>query len=448
MSDRWTIGGLVVCVAVVGLCGLGNALACGERLEQTRYAWFDSWDAYSEAGVVRAGDGFAARGFWATYGLPNTGHGPRFRDLGLTGPSGALAGESIYHGDPPGTYWVTGIAFSLGGGGQIVRARLVPILLGVIAVGAFAWTLARVMGPTRALIVLVLSLATPMFTNMVHGLYYHGYALSLLLLQIAVLAPWFATPRPIGMASRLAALGGLGFAQGWLSYTYCGVVALAAIPIALLFTPPDQPIAWKRVWACVAVSGGGFVMAHALHFGQSVLYFGDLGLAFDEYLYRSNKTYWLNDGEMAQSLRWQVRLVGLRDMIEAYARWTHLGGPMAIVIVVAALAAIVLERVTARVPPHWRLHVSSAVTARQVIGSLAALLAANVWVILKPHHAIAHMSVTARTMILFHLYCALLLASALEVHLGPSESAWGAFRPGRSLSGKREGHDGGPVLVA
>src|SRR5262249_20825519 len=127
MFDRIAVGGLVACVGVVALCGLANAVAGGEVLEVDRYTPANSLDAYSQAGVIRAAERFASDGFAVTYGLPDVAYGPRFPRLGLTGPSGPLAGETVYHGDPPGTYWIAGALFRPSGDGVLRRMRMAPI---------------------------------------------------------------------------------------------------------------------------------------------------------------------------------------------------------------------------------------------------------------------------------------------------------------------------------
>jgi hypothetical protein len=425
MIDRIAVGGLVACVGVVALCGLANAIACGEVLEGDRYTLANSLDAYSEAGVIRAAERFASDGFAVTYGLPDVAYGPRFPRLGLTGPSGPLAGETVYHGDPPGTYWIAGALYRPSGDGVLRRMRMAPIAVAVVATGTFAWALARTMGPTRALIVLVLCLSAPMFTNMSHSLYYHGYGLSLLLMQIAVLVRWFASGGLARPVPYLTALGVIGFTQGWLSYAYCGVVTFAAVPIALLLTPAGRPVPWARLLAAVAAPGAAFVAAHGLHFGQSLMYYGNFDNVIDEYIYRSNKIYWLEAAGVDQGSPWTVRLFGMRELIENFGRWTHLGGPVAFLVAAATLAAIVVRRLSVAIRPGWRVEVVSSVTSRQAIGTLAALAAACVWAVLKPHHMIAHKSVTGRAMFLPYVCCAILLATALEVRFRASPHSTG-----------------------
>ena len=133
-----------------------------------------------------------------------------------------------------------------------------------------------------------------MFTAYTQGLHYQGYALSLLLLELALVMN-VMSQRAHASPGALAGLLLLGFLQGWMSWDYCFLVTFAPLPVALLATPVGSPIPWRNVLAqCVAV-GSGFTAAVALHFTQSALYFGDLRTAIEEYTFRSNKLYGVAD---------------------------------------------------------------------------------------------------------------------------------------------------------
>jgi hypothetical protein len=377
----------------------------------------DPLDGLSEATVVRAAEQFAAEGFWVHWGLPNVGYGTRFPGIGLTQASGIRSEESVYHGDPPGPHWLAGLGFRLWGSERLVLTRLIPAGVGITAVVVFASALARTLGPARAVFAYALCLATPMFTNMTHSLYYHGYTHGLLLCQLAMLLRMFSGDGSARVGS-LIGLGWLGFAQGWMSYAYCGPVAFAALPIALVITPADRALPWRQVLAAILVPGFGFVLAHLLHFGQSVLYFGDLEVAIKEQLYRASKTYWIAGTFWRDKPHWMIILLGLRMMAEAFLRWTHIAAPTSLLVLGATVAALTLSRIFWIVRPRWWFAVTFAVGLRQAVGVFLAFAAAVVWVFLKPHHAVCHMSVVGRTLILPVIACAILLAVAVKVRRG------------------------------
>ena len=163
-----------------------------------------------------------------------------------------------------------------------------------------------------------------MFTLLAHDIHYKGYALSLLLIQIILLMKVLG-PSGTGRSSAatVAGLFLLGFWQGYLSFDHCFVVALAAVPIALVVTPNSRPIPIRSLLFLCAAPGLGFVLM--LHFAQSVAYLEGIRAALDEYAFRSAKTYAAKD---LVELRFRVAVdaMGLVMYACAYLRWNHLFG--------------------------------------------------------------------------------------------------------------------------
>lgn len=378
-----------------------------------------SLDGYSEAIVVRAADRFAAEGFAETAGLPDAAYGDRFPNLGITGPSGIRDDDAVYHGDPPGPHWVAGLAFMLWGGEHLGRTRLIPVALAIAAAIALARALAMTLGNPRALFVLAACAACPMFTNMSNSLYYHSYTLALLMVQIAVLLDLFARPGPAPRARpRLIALGLIGFAQGYLSYCFGGVVALAAIPIALLATADARPIPRRLLIWAVTVPAAAFAAAHLLHFGQSVLYFGSIHEALAEYAFRSRKTYAVDDlypGRVGYASR---VLLGLWLATTACFRYTHLFTPASLMVVGLLVAILLIRRASGTARPRWRWELASRPTRRRLLGLLIAIAAGVSWFILKPSHAITHVQVVSRAFFLPYFGTALFLAMTVRLRAG------------------------------
>lgn len=380
-------------------------------------------DQYSEGAAVRAGDGFAAEGFARTWGLPDVAYGGRFPEHGLNGPSGVRPDDPVYHGDPPGPYWYLGLLITLGGPDRLFLYRLISIGLAWVAVAGFAALLARTLGPARAAFVLATCVAAPLFTNLAHGLYNHGPILYLLALEVAVLLHWFAGR---GRASApLLALGVLGFLQGLLSYHHGALVALTPLPIALLATPAERPFPTRRVIAAVIVAGATFALAHAIHFGQSVLYFGSVAEAVAEYRFRSGKLYGLADTPWAVAPRWKLLLFGFGRTVQAYFRWTELLAPASIALAAVWLGSLVCRDATSGLVGRWYLAFRSGAGWRQLGAVVLAAAITEIWLVLMPYHAINHLPHVGREFFLIYFCMAVSLATTVRCRLKKSADADG-----------------------
>lgn len=382
--------------------------------KESEFRALGSLDGYSEAIVVRAADRFVAEGLAATAGLPDAAYGGRFADMGITGPSGISDDDTVYHGDPPGPHWIAGLGFKIWGGDHLGRTRLVPVALAIAATIYLAQALAAALGNPRALFVLTACAACPMFTNMSSSLYYHGYAVALLMVQIALLLGLFAGhgPQPPTRAwPRLVALGLIGLAQGFLSYSYGGVVALAAVPIALLAAADARPIPRALLAWAVVLPAAGFTIAHLIHFGQSVLYFGSVPEALAEYAFRSRKPYGVdpNLGYVPKTL------FGLQLAAVGVFRQTHLFTPASLAVFGLLITTLVVRRAAGTARPHWRWELASRPTRRRLLGLLVAFAAGASWIVLKPSHAITHLQVIGRAFFLPYIACALFLAMTVRL---------------------------------
>lgn len=424
MGRRSRAGG---CALLLGLTALLHAVAlrrCGDGLSPTA-------DAYSEANVLRSGERFAREGLGPTVGLPDVAYGGRFPGVGIEGPSGHRPGDTVYHGDPPGTSWLAALYIRALGIENLPLFRLAPVGLHLAASSVFLLALVRTAGATPGMIVYAACLLAPMSIRTTHSLYYYGYALSLWLLEIAALLRLFARDTP-GRTGDFVLLGGLGFLQGWLSYEQCGVVAFSAVPLALLATPSDRPIPWRRLLLAVLVPGCGFVLAHVGHFLQSVAYFGDLRETLAEYAHRSGKLYGYESTPQAEWSRPALVLYGLRTAAVAYVRWTENFAPLSDAVLAATLAALTLARASTRALGRWRLDAEFAVPRRRALALLAALGVAQVWLVLKPFHALNHAPLIGRHAFLFYLCSCLVVAQGTRLRLrdvgGPRPEAVEAGR--------------------
>ena len=400
-----------IAAALLGFTLLLNLvwiLYCGDGLSPM--------DPYSEAGVVRAGERFAREGFLENFGLPDVTYGDRFPGEGMTGPSGSRPSDPIYHGYPPGSEWLGGLYSRWFGAGRVALFRVFPVAFALLASATFLAGLTWAVGRSQACWVYLACLLTPMFTAMSHVLHYQGYALSLLLIELAILMNLLSPSGPgRARAGTLAALFLLGFLQGYLCYDYCFVTTFAAVPIALLIVPDDRAIPWKSILALCVAAGLGFVMAHGLHFTQSLLYFGDLRSALEEYAFRSKKEYAARSLLEGRSTIEGI-LIGVRYYARAYLRWNQLFGVAGEVLVAGLIWVLVVSQATFGAG-RWQFQATmTRPRARELAGLAAALAIGLGWLFVKRYHALNHLNYIGRHLFLFHLSGCLIVARAIAIH--------------------------------
>jgi hypothetical protein len=124
--------------------------------------------------------------------------------------------------------------------------------------------------------VMAACLLSPTVTDGFVGLHSQGYAFALLLVEIAV---------AIGVGTRIAPFALLGFLQGWLSFDYVFLVTFTplAIELAMPAIEPGYQRRWNLALMRVVLAGGGFTVAHALHFLQVWAYWGSLDGALRDF---------------------------------------------------------------------------------------------------------------------------------------------------------------------
>ena len=417
--SRQAFAGALALLAATLLINLIYVYRCGDGLSPFA-------DPYSEANALRAGELFAEQGFTVNYGLPDVTYGARYPGKGIKKSSGKEADDPVYHGYPPGSDWLAGVYIKVFGIDHVARFRSAPIAFGMAASIVFLIAMTRTLGAPRALFIYLACLLAPMFTYMTHGLYYHGYAQSLLLLEIAALLLALSKTGPAGV--RFPALVFLiCFLQGWLSFDYCFVVTFAAAPLAFLISPADAPLDWRKVLILVIVAGLGFTAAHVLHFLQSAVYFGGIREAVEEYAYRSNKRYGLTGSPLEQLSKPALIVQGLRLYWVAFLRYTTLFSPASIVLLVMTAAMLSLRRGTAMLKNGLAFEVDSATRGRDLIGLALAALVSTAWLFAKPFHAMNHLYFNGRHFFLFYFACCLVIARAAEMTIirGAEEKSFG-----------------------
>ncbi|MFO0907045.1 MAG: hypothetical protein U0794_01545 [Isosphaeraceae bacterium] len=282
------------------------------------------------------------------------------------------------------------------------------------------------------MLIYLLCLVTPMFTNQTHSLYCHSYVFILFLLQIGLLLRLLSGPTKVDRR-WLATMFGIGFLQGWFSFDYCFLVTFAPVPIALLVTPRSTRLPVRAVILLVLATGIGFTLAHALHFFQTVAYFGSLEGALKEYAERASKKYGLTGTSLDHASRLTMLFIGLSQMLVVLFRWTHILSPTSIAVVALTIAICVLSRFSATLNHRFRLDAHFQVRGSHILGLAASAALAFAWVVAKPYHAINHFVFIGRHWFLFYVACGLLITQATTLRIGWKRHGVAHWWPSRDV---------------
>ncbi len=376
-------------------------------------------DWFSESNAVRAGEGFADKGFLADAGLPDVCYGNTWGSHGFTnyirGGGKRVEGgykistslfpvlptRYIYTHYPPGPDWTVGMLTKILGKQRATLYRFFPWSIAMLCGALLARQLWKTMGPVRSVVVMGLLAAAPAFGNMIHGLHYQSYSLSLLLLEIAlVLSALRASRFPW---KELLILFAVAFWQGWLSFDYCFLVAFAPLPVFLLRPGTLAKERLLRLGACVLAAGGGFALANVLHVGQVILYYHDVQMAMADLSYsgsrRMGATPW---GEIIQ--------LYYKGFFQD-PRFFH---PLSFSVAGVSLVLLCFPRRWASTRLRgWQL--TWGVPWLRVAAVLAALAVCSMWLIFMPQHAKIHTHFLPRHYYLLYFSLVFLIADNIAV---------------------------------
>jgi hypothetical protein len=393
-------------IALVGLVVWGQQLAyviaLGDSLSPIA-------DPFSEANALRAGEGYVEEGFSRNYGLPMVGYGDQFPETGF-----GLQGTAVYTHYPPGPDLLAGVLTKLFGKHRVGRYRIAPLLVGLASLGGFAWMLARAFGALPAAGLLAGCALAPMFGNMMHGLHYQGYALSLFLVELGILIRLLGPHAVERSAFPFAALWALGFLQGWLSFDYCFLVTFAPLPLAILWGKPGRREVLRRTGLSILLLGFGFTLAHGLHFAQVAAYHGGVAPAVADLAGSAQ----VRAGTPALADR--LLLVGQYATVHASSRqYFSWALPLALVWFVAFA---IRNRGALAVSEPLRWSVAWNLSRGRVVSAVAvAWCVSLLWVALMWEHALDHLHFVPRHYFLFYFVCLLVPFSGI-VSSGPREA--------------------------
>lgn len=386
-----SIAGILLLVATVTLIGRGQL----EALTQLGGGLSTTADPWTEADTIRAAEGYAKQGLFSNWGLPDLCFGDQFSEYGteamLRKGEGAQqwlataavgraisdpisADRFVYTHYPAGPHLIAGVMTKIFGSGQVTLYRAAPVTAGLIAVVFFFLELAKFIGLFRAALAGAAMASIPMFTNMMHGLSYQGYALALLLVQLGLCMR--VARHAEGRISIKAWMFLVAFCQGMLGFDYVFLVVLA--PLVMAQALSSSPASSKSLLQASAISAVGFGIAHCVHFLQVVGYRGSLQGAIEDFLaiasYRSAGNHY-DGGQMIPS-----RFDTLWSYLTDYSAMSlHFGVPI-IGILVASFALLVAMRLL-------RL---CYVPKSSLVAIPASALICSAWVIVMHQHSAQH----------------------------------------------------------
>ena len=363
-------------------------------------------DAPSEFDALTSGMHYYMEGFLKNAGLPNRAGpvGKRYDD-----PTDIVTQEYIYTHYPPGPNWLTGLAMKIFGPKEVPSFRLFPISFSVVGLLITYALLRRVVGCVLAAAAVIMLLQFPMTTEMMHGLFYHAYALTLALVQMSFLFNRLETKSRLSWGS-LWLLAGLSFIQGWLSFDWAFVAML--FPLAVVSCWSDSSRRWEMLKALV-FSAFGFAFAHSLHFCQVVALAPSFEHAFND-LFGAAKFRMMGEGPRLVPENANILVLDryILTLIPSGSQATYFSWFMPLVGVVLALIVGAGGRFKSRDAYTSRL------VAPALISMAMALVVSLLWALIMKNHSLeqGHWLFLPRHFIIVLFSC--VLVSVFELRAG------------------------------
>lgn len=370
---RWA---LELCVLSVVLYLIGSTV---QKKVQYSFALGNMYagecDSGSENDGLNSGMNYYKKGFLVNGGLPDRGH-PQKTTLYLD-PNDEPFLTLVYTHYPPGPNWLIGLSMYAFGPGKVPLYRMVPITFSALCLLTVYALVRRRVGALLAGAAVVTLMYIPMTTEMMHGIFFHSYALVLLLVQMSFVYSQLATTQRFSMAGLLFIFL-CGFAQGWLSFDYAFIASL--YPLAIVS-------GWRRResrrWMVIATfcSGAGFTFAHVLHLGQLWIYYGTLARGWFELMEAGQYRMEGNAAIGPTISRWEVLTLYVRELFPSGTQAREFSWILPLVALgvgVAGGIATLLGGNDARSKRNW---LSSLLAL--VVGGVLSLI----WIVLMRNHA-------------------------------------------------------------
>jgi hypothetical protein len=398
---RWTLEAAVLCVVLF--------LVAGAVLSKVQYSFSlgnklaGECDAGSEADGLNSGMNYYKNGFLINAGLPDRGHP---HDKLFLDPNDTPYFGSVYTHYPPGPNWLIGLSIYTFGPTKVPWYRLPPIFFSGFCLIATYLLLRQSLGALLAGGILVMLMQLPMTTEMMHGIFFHSYALVLLLFQMSYV--YTRLKIDVRLTKKtLFVVFMCSFIQGWLSFDYAFVASL--YPLALVSGWRTAASRLSMVLATIC-AGLGFTTAHTLHLGQLWIYYGAFERAYTELLsagaYRMNG----NPAIGPELTRWDVLKIYFTELLPSYTQavWFSWILPLSAAVVAFSGALLRRARFAESEERVWRI--------ASIVALCAAFLVSIAWISLMKNHAAegGHRMFLPRHFILLLFACLLVVGDALD----------------------------------
>ncbi|MCX7978594.1 MAG: hypothetical protein N2578_06275, partial [Bdellovibrionaceae bacterium] len=311
-------------------------------------------------------------------------------------------GPMVYTHYPPGPDWICGFLTTMFGKGEYGKFRLFPLILTAIALAVLGLSVLRVLSPGAGFVFLSVLYSTPLVTKGSIVLYYQGYALALLLIQIGLYISKFLHSNQNGGRFDAYFLFALGFLQGWLSFDYFFLVSFSVVPFVFLAGGQIQWPSHRFKIVYYLAPGFGFALAHAIHFLQVVVYYGSFTQALNDFLgaasYRAAGA--LPDGKGISPI------LNLKNYLLQYPFDERVFGNMWVFVILGAVLAILIAR--AKVKTGISAEISEG--RGEIFAVVSGFVVSLLWVIVMVNHSEIHFDFISRHLFLAAMVVMLVLA--------------------------------------
>jgi hypothetical protein len=240
---------------------------------------------------------------------------------------------------------------------------------------------------------------------MMHGLHYHGYSMSLFIVQMGILCYYFKKSPAVSSKFNLS-LFFIGFLQGLIGFDYVFLVSLAAIPFFVLYSSPHNGIGRSKLLFSMLFPFLGFAFAHFLHFMQVCLYYESIQKGFSDILGAASYSYQKGLHEtFSQSI--YGRLQVLKSYFIRFESWKYFGMSLIIIYVLSLLMLIKEADILIHRP--LKLYLQWKSSLKNYLPILLSFLISSLWVVIMRQHASEHVHFLPRHY--FFMYFFLLLTT-------------------------------------
>lgn len=363
-------------------------------------------DPYSEKNAISAAESYVRDGFFKNYGLPNIGYG---KDFNTNRPwlSEKAGKENVYTHYPPGPDFMAGVLRFQCGFNKIYCMRIFPIIVGIISILLSYYFMKLAFGTVKASIFIILLMLVPMTTNMMHGLHYQGYSMSLILLQFSYI--FYCITYNKLTKRNLIVVFLLSFIQGWLSFDFSFIVVFSVVPFLFLVESKNRLIVLFKFGGVCFI---GFTSAHLIHWLQVVMHLGWEG-AIQDFLNAASHRYDYY-GHTSFDAKLNPVYIFYRYIIDEVPKENYLN--ISIYSIILTSLVVGLFSIKAEIN-NFLLNISIFWTPSKLysFAIITALIVSSMWILVMRYHAYCHFHFIPRHFIVVYYFVVLYSLKFIEV---------------------------------